>query len=201
MVDAVQTWRYSVDVRQYGFFLAKKIRPASAGESGQNDNNAADGDPRPTTPTTPGGDLGYDWVVSSLAGFESGFFKGTLEVDRFVCFADPSTYDTYPGWMLRNLLVLVSRKWKLEKVQILCYRDLPARRHEAHSIILSLEQPVANAAATVGLTPDSSTTAGMPKVTGWERNSAGKVVSRVANLGDYMDPQRSVIFISIGLES
>lgn len=200
LVDAVQTWRYSVDVRQYGFFLAKKKRPASVGESGQDDNKTADGDRRPTTPTTPGGDLGYEWVVSSLASFESGFFKGTLERDRFVCFADPSTYDTYPGWMLRNLLVLVSQKWKLGRVQILCYRDIPARRHEAHSMILRLEQALSDATATVEL-PGSSTIAGMPKVTGWERNSAGKVVSRVANLGEYMDPQRSVAFSSSDLEN
>lgn len=49
--------------------------------------------------------------------------------------------------------------------------------------------------------PGSSTTAAMPKVTGWERNSAGKVVSRVANLGEYMDPQRSVTFSSFDLEN
>ncbi len=200
MVDAVQTWRYSVDVRQYGFFLARKKRPASVGEFGQGDIESAGGDGRPTTPTTPGGDLGYEWVVSSLASFESGFFKGTSERDRFVCFADPSTYDTYPGWMLRNLLVLISRRWKLDRVQILCYRDIPARRHEAHSMILRLEQSVLDAAAPVE-SPDSSNTTGMPKVTGWERNSAGKVVSRVANLGEYMDPQRLVTSSSYDLES
>jgi len=200
LVDAVQTWRYSVDVRQYGFFLAKKKRPASVGKSGQGDIESAGGDGRPTTPTTPGGDLGYEWVVSSLASFESDFFKGTSERDRFVCFADPSTYDTYPGWMLRNLLVLISRRWKLDRVQILCYRDIPARRHEAHSMILRLEQPALDAAAPV-VSPDSSNTTGMPKVTGWERNSAGKVVSRVANLGEYMDPQRLVTSSSYDLES
>lgn len=26
LVEAVQTWKYSVDARQHGFFLAKKLR-------------------------------------------------------------------------------------------------------------------------------------------------------------------------------
>lgn len=67
-------------------------------------------------------------------------------------------------------------------------------------MILRLEQPVLDAAAPVE-SPDSSNTTGLPKVTGWERNSAGKVVSRVANLGEYMDPQRLVTSSSDDLES
>lgn len=30
----------------------------------------------------------------------------------------------------------------------------------------------------------------MPKVTGWERNSAGKLSGRLADLTAYMDPQK-----------
>ena len=195
MVDAVQTWRYAVDVRQYGFFLAQRKRPGSSRNGHEGDSKLEDRDRRPATPGTPSDDLGYEWVVGSLGSFENGFFEGTEAEDRFVCFADPSTYDLYPGWMLRNLLVLIGRKWKLEKVQILCYRDIQARRHEAHSMILQLEQRGSSVAGT-DETPNLLTTTEMPKVTGWERNSAGKVMSKIANLGDYMDPHRLVIPMS-----
>ena len=189
LVDAVQTWRYGIDARQYGFFLAKKKQRGSRWTPTRGDSKAEDRDNRPTTPGTPGDELGFDWEIGTLAGYDTGFFDGVEEKDRFVCFADPSTYESYPGWMLRNLLVLIRKRWKLNRVQILCYRDVQARRHEAHSKILQLElNEPRNADATDGSNP--SIQPEMPKVTGWERNSAGKVISKVANLGEYMDPQR-----------
>lgn len=169
MVDEVGTWRYGTDNREHGFFLAKKVR------------QSATEDERPKTPGTPGGDdLGYKWVVGSLRTFETGFFNGIDPADQFVCFVDPSTYPENPGWMLRNLLVLIRRRYKLNKVQILCYRDVQSKRHEARSRILNLE--------TDG-DANSAETKVMPKVTGWERNSLGKVQPKVTNLAQYMDPQ------------
>lgn len=192
LVERVQTWRYSVDARQYGFFIAKKIRGRVAAKS--NEASAqVDARPqsshRPTTPETPNDSLGYSWEVGSLADYHNGFFDGVYLEDRYVCFADPSTYSTYPGWILRNLLVLIRRRWQLRKVQILCYRDLHAHRDEAQSIILRLEAsdidtPVSTTSEVESTLPD------MPKVTGWERNAAGRVTSKIANLGEYMDPQR-----------
>lgn len=196
LVERVQTWRYTVDPRQYGFFLAKKQREFSStsrfgGTEDQVGNSASveETTHRPTTPGTPGDALGFTWMIGSLADFEHGFFGDTPSKDCFVCFTDPSTYPTYPGWMLRNLLILVRRRWRLERVQILCYRDVQARRDDAKSIILSLELgdkvSVSSSVQTL-----ASETSNMPRVTGWERNSAGKVMSRIANLGEYMDPQR-----------
>ncbi|SLM35243.1 autophagy-like protein 7 [Lasallia pustulata] len=195
LVDTVQTWRYRVDSRQHGFFLAKKVRASSSqiskelGADGSSAETDADGVTGPMTPTTPGQTLDFSWVVDSLASFEAGFFNSTHPDDCFVCFADPSTYPTYPGWMLRNLLVLIRQRWSLETVQILCYRDVQARRHEARSIILNLTLEKENMANAAG---ETRTTASpkMPKVTGWERNGAGKITSKIASLGEYMDPQR-----------
>lgn len=146
---------------------------------------------RPTTPITPGDSSGFNWSVDSLGEYERGFFNGTSPEDQFVCFADPSTYATYPGWMLRNLLVLIRRRWKLDKVQILCYRDVQSRRDDAKSIVFPLELGESGS-ATSSMDSSLSTPSNMPKVTGWERNNAGKVMSRIANLGEYMDPQRYV---------
>ncbi|KAF8853917.1 ubiquitin-like modifier-activating enzyme atg7 [Acephala macrosclerotiorum] len=165
LVDEVGTWRYGTDKREHGFFLAKKVHSIP---------NAGD---QPTTPGTPGDEIGYKWVVGSLRQFEDGFFRGIPTEDQYVSFVDPSTYPENPGWMLRNLLVLIRRRFKLHKVQILCYRDIQAKRHEARSRIMLLES-------------DENVTLAdtMPKVTGWERNSLGKLSAKVTNLAQYMDP-------------
>lgn len=187
LVDCVQTWRYGVDARQFGFFLAKRRRDSKPGERRQDSRSGdsiADSDLRPTTPGTPNHDLGFMWAVSSLSDFESFFTKVAAE-DQYVCFVDPSTYPSYPGWMLRNLLLMIRIRWKLEQVQILCYRDTQARRDDARTIVLRLETKYPNPAAPINIGQLQ-----MPKITGWERNGSGKVTSKVANLGEYMDPQR-----------
>lgn len=178
LVDAVQTWKYSSDTRQRGFFLAKKVR-----------GGPAEGEEQPDTPTTHGHDLGYRWVIGRLEAFEKGFFDGVDKADRFVSFADPSTYEENPGWPLRNLLVLIRHRWRLNDVQIMCYRDTHVQRENANSLILQLQsEPIAEAAA------DPSSAEGaipkMPKVTGWERNDAGKLTSRSVDLSEYMDERK-----------
>lgn len=182
LVDAVQTWRYSVDVRQYGFFLAKKQHRGDSRAPGSTSGSDEEATIRPTTPGGPPNSLQFAWIIGSLASYEDGFFQGIAPEDQYVCFADPSNYELYPGWMLRNLLVLVRKKWGLGKVQILCYRDTQAQRHEARSMVLKLE---------IGdPSPDLLVSDDMPKITGWERSGTGKVASKIANLGEYMDPQR-----------
>lgn len=163
LVEQVGTWQYSVDVREHGFFLVKKapLGMKTAEDSGRN--------------------LLFSWKVGSLREFDNGFFDGVAEEDRFVAFVDPSTYAHNPGWQLRNLLVLIQQRFRLQKVQILCYRDVQSRRHEARSVVLPLEQaPSAN--------PEYGTDE-MPRVTGWER--AGTALrAKKANLAEYMDPAR-----------
>ncbi|KAF3762942.1 hypothetical protein M406DRAFT_108084 [Cryphonectria parasitica EP155] len=167
LVDQVGTWRYSVDNREYGFFLAKKVRGGEDTRSKNSFDSAAE-------------ELGFRWVIASLREFENGFFDGVPEEDRFVSFVDPSNYAEHPSWPLRNLLVLVRQRFHLSKVNILCFRDTQARRHEARSIILPL---------AMDSVPEMETST-MPKVTGWERNAIGKLQARQASLGDYMDPKK-----------
>ena len=172
LVDKVQTWRYGVDARQHGFFLAKRVWVP------------------PHNASTEMVNLDFTWEVSSLAGFEAGFFDGVNPEDRFVTFVDPSTYPQSPGWMLRNLLVLVRQRWKLDKVQVLCYRDVQSRRDEARSIILQLRSAGSSAAGDQRSMDDRPKSPQMPKITGWERNKDGKLASKVANLAEYLDPRR-----------
>ena len=197
----MQTWRYGVDARQHGFFLAKKVRWSAgerskelgAGDEGSDtgsDRGSEAGPPStlsPTAPDTPGPKLGFTWEVASIADFESGFLQGTDEDDRFIAFVDPSTYPSNPGWMLRNLLVLARQRWKLDHVQMLCYRDIQSRRDEARSVILKFN--IDKSAPPKDMEPSLGSLT-MPKVTGWERNRDGKLASKSANLAEYMDPQR-----------
>ncbi|KAI1850775.1 hypothetical protein JX266_004057, partial [Neoarthrinium moseri] len=168
LVERIGTWRYSVDNREYGFFLAKKVRGEEAEKLRSSLDMPADED------------IGYKWEVGSLRDFETGFFSNIPDEDRYVAFVDPSNYEEHPAWPLRNLLVLVRQRFRLTKVQILCYRDVQSRRHEARSIVLPLAMdPV-----------DAMESAEMPKPTGWERNPAGKIAPRSVSLAESMDPTR-----------
>lgn len=163
-MDKVGTWRYSVDGREHGFFLARKARGA------QPDSDESEAATK----------LAFRWDVVSLRQFEDGFFDNIPDEDRYVCFVDPSTYSEGPGWPLRNLLILIRQRFRLTKVKILCYRDVWARRHEARSVVLPIEME-----SVEGMDIKE-----MPKVTGWERSRNGKLQAQQANLGDYMDPAR-----------
>ncbi|KAF2846770.1 hypothetical protein T440DRAFT_223301 [Plenodomus tracheiphilus IPT5] len=180
LVDAVQTWRYSSDVRQRGFFLAKRMR------------GGTDTDERPKTPVNPLEEFGYTWVIGRLEAYEKGFFNGIDQEDRLICFADPSTYDENPGWPLRNLLILMRHRWRLNKAQILCYRDTHLRRDQPNSLILQLESDGGVDLEPLSLESSHSSLQApkLPKVTGWERTEAGKLSSRNVDLSEYMDERK-----------
>lgn len=118
-----------------------------------------------------------------------------------MCFMDPSNFPENPGWMLRNLLVLIKQRFKINRVQILCYRDTHGTRETPHSLILNLEtashpllagQPQALTSQLADLTINSAQhqerEADMPKVTGWERNPQGKLAAKTVDLSLYLDP-------------
>ncbi|MCJ1295804.1 Autophagy protein 7 [Xylographa carneopallida] len=145
LVDSVQTWRYGVDARQYGFFLAKKARLTPNLNSSDADTERL----RPATPGTPGIDIGFTWTIGSLGRYEEGFFNGARPDDCL--------------------------------------------RHEARSFIIHLHTKTASLSTsteTLGVSSTSAQQTEIPKITGWERNKDAKVVSKVANLGEHMDPQR-----------
>jgi len=181
LVDAVQTWKYSVDSRQHGFFLAKKVSVAELKAARAEE----DGNMRPPSASGIIEEIGYQWAISSLSSFKAGFFDKVKPQDRYICFVDPSTYEKNPGWQLRNLLVLVRHLFRLDSAQILCYRDTHTRRDTANSLIMTLESEPGAAAAAAQQPKDK-----MPKVTGWERDPHNKLTSRTVDLAAYMDPTR-----------
>ncbi|PKY02900.1 autophagy ubiquitin-activating enzyme ApgG [Aspergillus campestris IBT 28561] len=177
LVEAVQTWSYGVDARQRGFFLARRISSLD----GREDSSATTGEK-----TTSQQELTPNqWRIDALSSYESGFFDGAKPEDCFICFVDPSNYANAPGWMLRNLLVLVKQRWGLNRVQILRYRDIHSMRDQCRGTIITLESKTS---------PDSRSTEAspkpMPKVTGWERNPEGKLTGRMIDLTEYLDPKR-----------
>ena len=173
LVESIESWQSQVDLDQRGFFLVKRVQPSPQSQG--------------ALPTTLDGTETM-CQVGSLQEYEDGFFNGIPKADQFVAFADPSTYPSNPGWMLRNLLMLVHRRWKLTKIQILCYRDVASRLEQAKSIVLRIEVPPQSLPGDLAKLETKD--AVMPKVTGLERNSVNKLISRVANLGEYMDPHR-----------
>lgn len=184
LYDAVSTWRASEqDTRQHGFFLAKRVRRSALDRETRNQDPTPyeSSDLRPQTPKTPNAEqLGFDWNVGPLWAYERGFFTDSSEEDRFICFIDPSTYPKNPGWMLRNLLILVRARWRLDHVQVLCYRDTHHRREKANSVLLRLRIPDAS---QIAVPPPVS------KYTGWERNDTGKLTSRTVDLAHSMRPE------------
>lgn len=164
LVEAVQNWKAGADARQHGFFLARRERKRAAVPDTSQDST--------------------HWNVSALAEFENGFFDGSEPEDRYFCFADPSNYPNAPGWMLRNMLALLQRRWGVEKAQILFYRDVPSKRDLGRSLTVTLQLDKKTA------TTSSLASNEMPKITGWERNSAGKLAGRISDLTAYMDPRK-----------
>lgn len=162
LVDAVQTWKYSVDARQHGFFLAKRLRKTVLEQEwkrgwGEVEEEEEDGNlcskRSKSTRSSSLSELGFLWWIGSLSSYETGFFKNAKPEDCFVCFADPSTFSVNPGWMLRNLLVLVRQRWHLDKVQVMSYRDTHARRDQPTSLIMTLQssEPVYDFSAEIEL--------------------------------------------------
>lgn len=130
---------------------------------------------------------GYE--IGGLGDWERGFFGEDVDpLDRFVAFVDPSEYDDNPGWPLRNLLVLVRKRWGLRKVRVLCYRDTHGQRYEPRSLILDLELEGGMETLSIG---DE-----MPKVVGWEKNDQNKIWPRTANLSAHMDPKMYDYFLA-----
>ncbi|XP_059796366.1 ubiquitin-like modifier-activating enzyme ATG7 isoform X5 [Balaenoptera ricei] len=95
---------------------------------------------------------------------------------------DPCNLAQYPGWPLRNFLVLAAHRWSssFQSVEVLCFRDrtLQGVRDVTHSIIFEVKLP------EMAFSPDC------PKAVGWEKNQKGGMGPRMVNLSECMDPKR-----------
>ncbi|KAF9173583.1 Autophagy protein 7 [Mortierella sp. AD011] len=120
----------------------------------------------------------HDTVAVARLQDWASFFAGCDESQIIVGFADPSSLDSNPGWPLRNLLALIQYQWKITKVRVLCFREVPGRQDINASKIFTAQVP-----SYVPVT-------GCPKAVGWEKNAQGKLGPRLADLAPLMDPTR-----------
>ncbi|KAM8930759.1 ubiquitin-like modifier-activating enzyme ATG7 [Pelodytes ibericus] len=111
-------------------------------------------------------------------------FKEFCKDQGKICigFYDPCTLSQYPGWPLRNMLVLAAYQWGscMQSMEVICVRDrtLQGERDITHSILFEIKLPqmLHNQAC--------------PKAVGWEKNQKGGMGPRMVNLSECMDPKR-----------
>ncbi|XP_077181803.1 ubiquitin-like modifier-activating enzyme ATG7 [Paroedura picta] len=122
-----------------------------------------------------------DSVLVSLLKNWDDFFPDPKEKVILAVY-DPCNFAQYPGWPLRNLLVLATQQWgvHLHTVEVICFRDrtMQGARDISHSTIFEIELPQ----VTLSLN--------CPKAVGWEKNQKGSMGPRMVNLSECMDPKR-----------
>uniref|UniRef100_A0A8C8YCQ5 Ubiquitin-like modifier-activating enzyme ATG7 n=1 Tax=Prolemur simus TaxID=1328070 RepID=A0A8C8YCQ5_PROSS len=120
-------------------------------------------------------------VLVSLLKHYSDFFQGQRTKITIGVY-DPCNLAQYPGWPLRNFLVLAAHRWSssFQSVEVLCFRDrtMQGARDVTHSIIFEVKLP------EMAFSPDC------PKAVGWEKNQKGGMGPRMVNLSECMDPKR-----------
>uniref|UniRef100_A0A2I3GBB7 Ubiquitin-like modifier-activating enzyme ATG7 n=1 Tax=Nomascus leucogenys TaxID=61853 RepID=A0A2I3GBB7_NOMLE len=83
-------------------------------------------------------------VLVSLLNHYSDFFQGQRTKITIGVY-DPCNLAQYPGWPLRNFLVLAAHRWSssFQSVEVLCFRDrtMQGARDVAHSIIFEVKLP------------------------------------------------------------
>ena len=99
---------------------------------------------------------------------------GLMILERYLAFHDPSSLPSNPGWPLRNILYYLHHFHHISAVHVICLRSAST----SHQGMVSVP------------THSSAEVEDRPRATGWERSKAGKLESRVADLGPMMDPTR-----------
>lgn len=117
------------------------------------------------------------WIIGSLDQYETFWGNGK----KYVGFHDPSTIQDVPGWPLRNFLVLLGTLG-LNDISILCFRD---HFHLKDTLNVSSFWIHADIATDLTKTDISSL-----KITGWERNSSGKLQPKLSDLGSLISPTK-----------
>eukprot|EP00501_MAST-03F_sp_TOSAG23-6_P002262 GSMAST32.ASY1.ANO1.2362.1 assembled CDS len=97
-----------------------------------------------------------------------------LKANFVIGILDPSSLPENPGWPIRNILLMIALRMKLNTFRILCYRDYP----------LDLKGMLTSEVMSTSLTLPNSI---ISKVLGWECNKKGKMGPRHVNLSKLMD--------------
>ncbi|CAD7703403.1 unnamed protein product [Ostreobium quekettii] len=95
-----------------------------------------------------------------------------------VAMSDPCHLPANPGWILRNVLILVAKRWTCTSVRVVCIRERQGRSDPCASIVLDVN---------IMAIPNDVDNC-VQHASGWEANQAGKSAPRLANLRSYFDP-------------
>ncbi|KAI9016019.1 hypothetical protein DFJ74DRAFT_635227 [Hyaloraphidium curvatum] len=125
-----------------------------------------------------GGSDPTDIIVAALSEYDS--ILSSLQPDErlHLGFVDPSGLPHNPGWPLRNFLFFAANVWGLRSASVVCFRDLYDRPDMPGSVVCEVQMSEEPAGKVC------------PDVVGWERNAAGQLAPRLADLGQVMDPRR-----------
>ncbi|PWN35749.1 E1-like protein-activating [Meira miltonrushii] len=122
-----------------------------------------------------------DGSTAKIMEFES-FFRDVDQDRRAIGFIDPSALSDTPGWPLRNLLSLLSIRFDVQKIRVVCWRNEVESGSQA-----SQTMQLGDRMLPFTSLPD---TPSKPSAVGWERNNSGKLAPKMADLGPLMDPKR-----------
>eukprot|EP01112_Ceratiomyxa_fruticulosa_P011811 TRINITY_DN3239_c0_g2_i5.p1 TRINITY_DN3239_c0_g2~~TRINITY_DN3239_c0_g2_i5.p1 ORF type:complete len:623 (+),score=106.10 TRINITY_DN3239_c0_g2_i5:111-1979(+) len=128
-------------------------------------------------------------VLGHISEWES-FTKDNKSV--MLGFADSSGLDSNPGWSLRNVLALLSAKWKVTgELAVICYKE--GRSSASNNASPSVSGPHGSIIKVKLPEKFLDINGDCPKVVGWERDSAQKIAPRYVDLGSTMDPNKLAI--------
>ncbi|MBW0488272.1 hypothetical protein O181_027987 [Austropuccinia psidii MF-1] len=121
------------------------------------------------------------WLLSSISQWLV-FFESVPDDNKYLIFIDPAAHPQALGWPLRNLLASVNSIWGLEvtKFNVIAYRDPVGENLSfttSQSLVVTIELP-------------EQISLERPSAVGWEKNAAGKLGPRIADLAPMMDPTR-----------
>ncbi|KAH9469601.1 hypothetical protein MJO29_003763 [Puccinia striiformis f. sp. tritici] len=124
------------------------------------------------------------WSLASISRWVE-FFKDVSEENRYLIFIDPAVHPQAAGWPLRNILARIQTQYgdQARKFKVIGYRD-PIGVAENHTVSI-----VRSVVVTIEL-PEQENTQGRLAAVGWEKNAAGKLGPRMADLAPMMDPIR-----------
>lgn len=106
------------------------------------------------------------------------------DVEVWAAFTDPSNNPSYPGWPLRNLLLLAAKRWGCQSLRVICVRDSRGHMDVARSLHLTVQIP------TLPDGWEEPSSKACPEAVGWEASAVtGKPGPRLTNLGPSMDPR------------
>ncbi|GBG63923.1 hypothetical protein CBR_g39927 [Chara braunii] len=124
-------------------------------------------------------------LVASLHGWEDVCHDVGGPGNVVVAFFDPCHLPTHPGWPLRNLLVLASVRWRVQRLRVLCYRERKGRFDPAACPVIDVLVPPCPEE-----TPGGLANLPCPEAVGWEKNRQGKMSPRLVDLSPVMDSRQ-----------